>query len=751
MNVIKNGQDGGFPKTLGPQPNERTRAIMESLTHKNQFFREMSQESWGILERINPETLENRLSDFRRIGFNTLGFYGAEHLVILNSDIIAKTAREFGAERSHMLGEFLRPLLKRKVLRDRDGIRLACELSLDALAALEPKESAAVLMAGVPACADGGVLKEPAQLRRTMGLLGDISKAAGNWRGHVLGEGLVSCVQGGVVTDVDSLEVFRNIAGRLSEGNYFFLDDALPAAKRTGAFSSADGLRYVAGRLLDCGTFEDDFWIDFGRSCREVSTSPEEVERLEHIPLPVFFAMKKHRGDDFRKAAYDWRHIGSNRDSMRLLVHFLGRESSGAGTLLPHLERLPGREMDAIVEAATILDNAAGIIAPNGKLEPPFKDPQTYEAACRKKALDLAVGRMGLSAVASHYVRSDANSRLASILSSLSGFLPERQMRLLAEMTEACAKNEWGAWRYDIGLGREQLGFLDERQRDVWRENQAYEVRHVPAGMKSILQELPMVLDELKAEVRRVYPDADFTPSEVERLRKEVADRPKETSGERRAAAKLNSKRVVFERLVFLGEATGSGKADAASVLDNLRSLRNALGELNIHHPEDKLSAVMAQLGKETGKVSGRLILEETDDLTRMLDTGMTPVRTCLQWLQDTRFNVALPHYPADANVKMLILRDENGNVAGRKVFRCHMTDKGPRILLEPDYPHVSEYDGIFKDYLSEKAKRMGIKVHPGEEDAYVTIPESRNGVIVSDLLSIDEMITTPANMRAKS
>ena len=104
--------------------------------------------------------------------------------------------------------------------------------------------------------------------------------------------------------------------------------------------------------------------------------------------------------------------------------------------------------------------------------------------------------------------------------------------------------------------------------------------------------------------------------------------------------------------------------------------------------------------------------VEDTIDPKVTLEIGETPQRTC-QHYESGMFNEGLIGY-YDPEVKIIIVRNENGGIIGRSIMRLMQDENGDAILfIETIYASVSRptVRTMIEEHANKKAAEMGIKL----------------------------------------
>ena len=104
--------------------------------------------------------------------------------------------------------------------------------------------------------------------------------------------------------------------------------------------------------------------------------------------------------------------------------------------------------------------------------------------------------------------------------------------------------------------------------------------------------------------------------------------------------------------------------------------------------------------------------VEDTIDPKVTLEIGETPQRTC-QHYESGMFNEGLIGY-YDPEVKIIIVRNENGGIIGRSIMRLMQDENGDAILfIETIYFSVSSptVRTMIEEHASKKAAEMGIEL----------------------------------------
>ncbi|MFH1055608.1 MAG: hypothetical protein V1744_05900 [Candidatus Altiarchaeota archaeon] len=635
--------------------------------------------------------------------------------------------------------------------------------ALKGLTVVDEKAKEDVLRSILPAFARTGIVKDAETIKKADETLKHIVEDSGENSGAVL-YALGRLVDARAIKDLEEVEaagkILIGITARKYENGEQVVWNGVSACCSAGVIKNLGDLKYVGSKLTSLGRLEYDFWNVFNSCVSNVKSSPEEVRENEHIPLPVFLCLKSIPEFDGKNLKLDWESVSRNKDAIRHLVHYVGNMwTRPKGELLKNLEGVTGGEADSIIQWTMTLRNLGEDYYPK------FEQPVDYKKKLVDKAMGISTKRLGLSKkhkklLSEHPAATETN--LLEILSSLSSFMPERQMSLITEMIKPYVEGRWKEWRYG-GQGAEQLEFLTEEQRREWSKDSAKIIYVIPPSQKSKLKALNGILesterhvkDELGINISEEYVNRvkEETRSLKDRIRGTVGDSERKEMWKR--YARLDSQRVLAERFISLRKAMDDPSIPAHKTMDWVRSVRQSLTELKLKEPQVDMENFQEEFRTESGKKTGTRALVETDDLFDMIQVGTRPVRTCQRWTEGTDQNKALPSYPADAFSKQFIigppLYDEKGELVGvsdveaREVFRCiRGVMNQPLLMPEKSYPEREEYIEEFDRALREKANKVGINISHMRGICAYKLKESRNVTIYSDVLGGGGLIETP-------
>jgi len=210
----------------------------------------------------------------------------------------------------------------------------------------------------------------------------------------------------------------------------------------------------------------------------------------------------------------------------------------------------------------------------------------------------------------------------------------------------------------------------------------------------------------------------------------------------------LSSFEQIRRKITSIGHKTWDTTTHAKDFDRDLRGLWTAMNEVGLAEESPQTRAVIQdKINRFRGMLFGQAELVETDDFVDMLNTGVFPVFSCLQWVTPTSFNKALLDYPVSWFNKKVEIRREDNTVA-RRVFRLLPSSEGVSIIVEPSYPGNNTYDAEMMEFIVEKASSMGVRVLEKGCGVDVTVPESRNKYVVSDALFPDEVRQSPVTVR---
>ncbi len=331
--------------------------------------------------------------------------------------------------------------------------------------------------------------------------------------------------------------------------------------------------------------------------------------------------------------------------------------------------------------------------------------------------------------------------------------------KILGEIFTSITQGRFAEWKYGPRT-EENLEELKNRkllppnlnfdQYEMWRTDQestlfealSTNAREVSNTLRNYIDnninhlEIEGVIDLLKSD----YPDQDVlsslpqemakTGQELAKVNRELSELRKsepQSSGiteleERKASLENTRNQLVRARKVFRfsnirPEEVVSGyflegkdnKKKGESIQKVLEALKGS-SEMDNEFVYDFIESQLDAIHQQT-EGSQNLVCTDSSDPKIWLEVGEIPVGSC-QSYDSGAFNQCLIGY-TDPNSKILVLRNERGNIVGRSIMRLLETKDGdPTIHVETIYksfPSLAVDRSIYTR-ASQKAQAMGIK-----------------------------------------
>lgn len=310
--------------------------------------------------------------------------------------------------------------------------------------------------------------------------------------------------------------------------------------------------------------------------------------------------------------------------------------------------------------------------------------------------------------------------------------------KLLGEMFTAITKGDYLNWRFGK---RDELALQELKnkqlmpknltfdQYDIWqRDNQSnyfdsisadYET--VAANVKAyILQNtghLDIDTEKLKNALSAASPEG-YIYTQVMAIGKEIQRINSEKEADTDVKDALKRKRKECLRIGdFLKFCNLSRKelltgkfASGKTLLEELNRLRGSASSAN-SFIYDYITSQITQLS-ETVATAQNLYCADSSDPKVTLEIGETPVPSC-QHYENGEYNGCLLGY-TEPNTKILIARNEKGNIIARSIFRLLTDSNGqPALHVERIYAAVasSAVPRIIYSHAIKKAEEMGMRV----------------------------------------
>lgn len=309
---------------------------------------------------------------------------------------------------------------------------------------------------------------------------------------------------------------------------------------------------------------------------------------------------------------------------------------------------------------------------------------------------------------------------LFEIVSSLTahyGRINPTSREVLKEIVLHHLQGDFKEWRDTHPASVDQLSGLTDQQKEAWLAGS--ETTHIieyaspQERLAGQLNAINDMVDDIVQHTLEEDPELEFTEKFRDELRAEISGlRDEGDSKDKRDV--LAKKLEVVEGILHLRSLT-IADVDEEKILASARKLREAFVGLNYAQPVSDVEQIGKAFAEDT---FGELTVVDTDALTALLNSGIQPRETCQSWRSGGNYNQGLMATTADANKRLIAVKDRHGAVLARTIIKLMSytgedgTEK-PVVLIEPVYVVNATdglYRGIFK-HLAQKVASLSVAV----------------------------------------
>lgn len=165
-------------------------------------------------------------------------------------------------------------------------------------------------------------------------------------------------------------------------------------------------------------------------------------------------------------------------------------------------------------------------------------------------------------------------------------------------------------------------------------------------------------------------------------------------------------------------------KLSLASQKNLLKEINKALSEIKGDGEEFKydISGFLSGLIKQDEVVTSynRFTIEDTDNYLDLFFAGQEVANSCQRLDGDPNLNKCLLGYVADGKNRLLAIKDIEGKIVARQIFRILWDGEKPVLLTEPIYPDLVKpaYSKALELFAKQRAKELGLTLLAVTEDS---------------------------------
>lgn len=399
--------------------------------------------------------------------------------------------------------------------------------------------------------------------------------------------------------------------------------------------------------------------------------------------------------------AFAWiNHAGLNDTYERLLT---GARTEKAERELLHLLSAAGRQIDW------------------------YKDTQLAEVkdlrGLRSLVEDVTLHELGIDQL-THEQRTTFRSAVTDILPFgvyASRYAESEQHRIvLKDMLEAAVKPEaYKSWRFALDKTLEERkalgwvpGALSETQFDQWAEDDESVITLGEARNDAVGTD---IAELIRQNTEHLGVSEDFSDPETQSRLDELVRKLGQELKEAHAGRKHGTERV------NVGEVEGWLKSSkylrAAHVMYNAdrfsgQQIKQVMRDFRAGLPEDGrfLAERVEEMLAFAGTTLEDVVITDISDPQTTIEIGAKPVPSCQHYANGSANENLLGYF--DVDVKPIVIKGKNGNIAARAIMRLLETESGePVLFVEPTYTsyNYGQVSQAIQTFIAQKAAKLGI------------------------------------------